>query len=72
MKDARRRDMSSKQSIQTETQEVLSQYQETFFSCAGKQALSQVAQGSGRVSIPRDRQKPPGHGCGQLALSGPS
>lgn len=63
--------MSSKQSIQTETWEVLSQHQETF-SCEGNQALSQVAQGGGRVSTPGNRQKPPGHGCGQLALSGPS
>lgn len=62
--------MSSKQSIQTETQEVLSQHQETLLSCEAKQALSQVVQGGGRVSIPGDRQKPPGHGCGQLALCG--
>lgn len=61
--------MSSKQLIQIETQEVLSQHQGTLLSCEGDQAL---AQGSGRVSIPGDRQKSPGHGPGYRAPSGPS
>lgn len=59
-----------KQLIQTETQAVLSEHQETLSSCEGDQALAQVAQGGGRVSIPGDRQKLSGHGPGQLALSG--
>ena len=55
-----------------ETQEALSEYQETLFHCEGGQALAQVAQGGCGVSILADTQKPPEHGPGRLAVDGPA
>jgi len=59
------------QQAHTETQEVLSEHQETLYS-EGDQALAQVTQRGCRVSILGDSQKPSGQVPGQLALGSPT
>lgn len=49
-----------------ETQEVLSEQQESLFHREGDPALAQVAQEGGGVSILGVIQRPSGHGPGQL------
>ena len=55
----------------TEIHKVPSEHQETLFYFEGDRALEQVAQGTCRVSILGDIQKPSGHGTGLLDLGGP-
>jgi len=54
----------------TETQEVLSEHEETLFHFEGDQAQAQVVwRGSGAFCL-AGAQKPPRHVSGQLALGG--
>ena len=55
----------------TETQEVMSEQQETLFYCEGDWTLAQVPQRHCGVFL-QDTQKASGHGPGQLALVGPA
>lgn len=55
---------------QIESQEVLSEHQETLFYCERDEASAPVVQKICRVSIPRDSWKMSEHGPEQLALGG--
>lgn len=56
----------------TETWEVPSEHQETFFHCEGDHALAQVAQTDGGVSLLAGIHKLSRHCPGQVALGGPA
>jgi len=69
LSDAQWQDQS--QWAPTEIWEVASEHQEILFHCEGDQALAQVVQGGGGVSVLGDTEKPSRHGPGQTALAGP-
>lgn len=58
--------------VRSETQEVLSEHQETHLHCKGDQALAEAAQGHCGLPTLKDIQKQSGHGPGKLVLSHPA
>jgi len=61
-----------REQLPAESQDFLSECQETFVHREGHQALLQVAQKGCGVSIVGDTKNPSGHGPAQPALGGPA